>query len=188
MGLYKYLQKAWKDNQVDLKDRMVEWRKEPSTIKVDHPTRLDRARALGYKAKQGVFIVRQRVDRGGRRRPQIRKGRRTKARVYKQDLNVNYKWVAEQRATKMHINCEVLNSYFLAKDGTHYWYEVIMVDRASSSVKADEQLSFMTKTGVRGRTERGLTNAAKQSRGLFKSGKGSEKARPSAGAHGNRNK
>lgn len=187
MGLYKYLQKAWKDNKVDLKDRMVEWRKEPATVKIAHPTRLDRAHALGYKAKQGVFIVRQRVDRGGRRRPQIRKGRRTKARVYNQDLNVNYKWVAEQRATQYYPNCEVLNSYFVSKDGIHYWYEVIIVDRSSPSVLADKQLNFMAK-GQRGRTERGLTNAAKQSRGLFKSGKGSEKARPSAGANGNRNK
>ena len=34
--------------------------------------RIDRARSLGYKPKQGVIIVRQRVIRGGRMRPDIK--------------------------------------------------------------------------------------------------------------------
>ncbi|KKT75754.1 MAG: 50S ribosomal protein L15e, partial [Candidatus Peregrinibacteria bacterium GW2011_GWA2_44_7] len=40
-------------------------RKEPVTLVLEHPTRLDRARSLGYKAKQGCIVARQRVGRGG---------------------------------------------------------------------------------------------------------------------------
>ncbi len=39
--------------------RLAEWRKEPAVLRIDRPTRIDRARSLGYKAKQGFLIVRQ---------------------------------------------------------------------------------------------------------------------------------
>ena len=187
MGLYKYLQKLWNEGKFDLKTKMIEWRKESSVVRTDFPTRLDRAHALGYKAKKGIFVARARIDRGGRKRPKIRKGRRTKARVYRQDLNMNYRWIAEQRASQKFPNCEVLNSYFVGKDGNNYFYEIIMVDRAHPEIMADKQLSWIA-GGQRGRAERGLTSAAKKSRGLRWKGKGAEKMRPSASAHENRNK
>ena len=49
-------------------DRMVQWRREPVNRRIDKPTRIDAARRLGYKAKQGVIMVRTRVRRGGLRR------------------------------------------------------------------------------------------------------------------------
>jgi large subunit ribosomal protein L15e len=36
---------------------------------VPHPTRPDKARRLGYKAKQGYVVYRVRVRRGGRKKP-----------------------------------------------------------------------------------------------------------------------
>ena len=75
---------------------------------------------------------------------------------------------------------EVLNSYFLAKDGTYSWYEVILVDREHPAVKADKQLSGIAKQ--RGRVFRGLTSAGRKMRGLRWKGKGAEKVRPSANA------
>ena len=34
------------------------------TMRIEHPTRLDKARKLGYKAKQGFVVARTRVRRG----------------------------------------------------------------------------------------------------------------------------
>ena len=73
MGYLKYLRESWKHPSPELeslwKERLIQWRQEPVTLRIEHPTRLDRARSLGYKAKPGYVVVRQRVDRGGRMRP-----------------------------------------------------------------------------------------------------------------------
>ena len=50
---------------------MIEWRNGGSVERVEYPTRLDRARSLGYKAKNGYIVVRSRVRRGGSNRPKI---------------------------------------------------------------------------------------------------------------------
>ena len=147
------------------------------TVRVDRPTRLDRARALGYKPKSGVVIVRQRVDRGGRKRPDIKKGRRSKHAGQSKILDKSYKVVAEERSARKHPNMEVINSYFAGKDGLHYWYEIILADRHKPEITADRNLKNMTKN--QGRASRGLTSAAKKSRGLRRKGKGAEKLRPS---------
>jgi large subunit ribosomal protein L15e len=47
---------------------MIKWRSEPTILVIEKPTRLDRARTLGYKAKKGIVVVRVRVPRGGRKR------------------------------------------------------------------------------------------------------------------------
>ena len=73
MGVYQYLREMWKQPQESLKtemqQRLIQWRQEPSTLRLDHPTRLDRARSLGFKAKPGIFVVRQRLQRGGHWKP-----------------------------------------------------------------------------------------------------------------------
>lgn len=80
MGIYKYIREAWKNPKDNLGDiwrkRILEWKKEDVTIRVKKPTRIDKARSLGYKAKQGYIVVRQRVRRGGRQRETIRKWNR----------------------------------------------------------------------------------------------------------------
>jgi len=185
MGYYKYVREIYKRPKECLgalwQQRLIQWRREPATIRIEHPTRIDRARSLGYKAKQGFLVVRQRVDRGGRQRPTIRKGRRSKAKTQRLDLKLSYQVVAEKRAGNHFPNCEVLNSYWIAKDGLHYWYEVILVDRSHPSILADKNIRWIA--NQRGRVERGLTSAAKKSRGLRGTGKGYEKARPSLRAH-----
>ena len=56
-GIYHYLRNAWKKPDIKtLRERMIRWRTENVVIKVDKPTRLDRARSLGYKAKKGYII------------------------------------------------------------------------------------------------------------------------------------
>ncbi|MDD1779536.1 MAG: 50S ribosomal protein L15e, partial [Candidatus Helarchaeota archaeon] len=60
---YQYMAETWlkKDDAFEIKvtwQRLVDWRQEPAVTRVEHPTRLDRARRLGYKAKQGYLIAR----------------------------------------------------------------------------------------------------------------------------------
>ncbi len=182
MGSYHYIKESWREHPRDIwTQRMIKWRRQPVTLRIEHPTRLDRARSLGYRAKQGIFVVRQKVLRGGHVRPSVAGGRRSKAMRRRLVLRKNYQLIAEERACKKFVNCEVLNSYFVAKDGMHYWYEIIMVDRAHPNVLSDNRLSWIT--GKRGRAYRGLTSAGRRVRGLRHKGKGVEKARPSRRAH-----
>jgi len=178
MGLYKYLRQAWKkpneEHEAVQKQRLILWRKQPVTVRTVYPTRVDRARSLGYKAKQGFIIVRQRVDRGGRMRSSDRGGRRPKAARRLKILDKNYQQIAEERAVYNYSNCEVLNSYYAGEDGKHYWYEVILIDRAHPNIQNDPELRRVA--AQRGRVFRGLTSAGKRSRGVRLKGKGSEKA------------
>ncbi|MGB6442558.1 MAG: 50S ribosomal protein L15e, partial [Thermoplasmata archaeon] len=59
-------------------ERLLAWRRENTVTRLEHPTRLDRARALGFKAKGGFVLVRVRVRRGGQRKRAIIAGRRPK--------------------------------------------------------------------------------------------------------------
>jgi len=178
MGFYKFLRELWKTprkNKV-YSDRLISWRREPTTIKIKRPTRLDRARSLGYRAKEGIIIVRQRMKRGGKTRPDFGR-RRTKRSGKRLVLSKNYQAVAEERASKKFTNLEVLNSYFVAQDGRYAWYEIIMVDWAHPVIRKDKKLNFLIKN--KKRAIRGLTSAGKRSRGLRNKGKGAEKLRPS---------
>lgn len=190
MSFYQRLSELWKSEEhVDvLRKSMVDWRKEPSTIRVPKPTRLDRARQAGYKALPGFIVVRQRLLRGGRQRPDIKAGRRSKHSGQRKVLGMNYQHVAEQRAAKKFPNMEVLNSYFLANDSLHYWYEVIMLDKSNPSVASNSRSSWVSSGKHNRRVFRGLTSAARRSRGLMNKGFGAEKLRPSMRAHDRKGK
>lgn len=186
MAIYKYIREAWKKPKKNIpeeyKSRLIEWRQEPTTVRILRPTRLDRARSLGYKAKQGFVLVRQKVTRGVHKRPDIKGGRRPKTQRQKMVLDQSYKTIAEQRAAKKFPNCEVLNSYWVAEDGKNYWFEIILVDKSHPAIKKNKQLKWITKGANRNRVSRGLTSGQKKSRGLRNKGKGAEKMRPSKSA------
>ena len=166
-GLYHYLKEVWKKpDPKRLRELMVKWRAQPTILKIEKPTRLDRARNLGYKDKKGFVVVRVRVLRGGRQRARTNKGRRTKRHTIKKVLKMNYKWVAEQRAQKKFKNLEVLNSYKLAQDGKHYFFEIILVDPTKPEIKNDKTMNWICKKTNKKRVYRGLTSAGKKSRGL----------------------
>lgn len=171
-----------------LRERMISWRKENVVTRIDKPTRLDRARGLGYKAKKGFVIVRVRVLRGGRKRQKFMSGRRSKTMRRKKIVSKNYKWISEERANKKFKNLCVLNSYWLAKDGRHYWYEVILVDPCAPEIKSDKRMNWICKPKHRTRVYRGKTSAGRKSRGLRRKGKGAEKIRPSQRANKRRAK
>lgn len=181
MALYKYIRNIWKQPKANLgelwKQRLISWRSEPATIRVQYPTRLDRARSLGYRAKPGFIIVRERVMRGGHMRPNITGGRRPKHNRQRMVLDKGYQQIAEERAHQKYPNCEVLNSYWVAKDGKYFWYEVILVDQAHPQIVADKRINWICTE--KGRAERGLTSTGRKTRGLRHKGKGAEHLRPS---------
>ena len=181
-GLSYHLRQAWKEPNKDLfKERMIEWRASDAIVKVDRPLRLDRARSLGYKAKKGILVVRVRLIRGGRTRKRAGvKGRKSRKQTIRKTLKMSYQWVAEIRAARKYLNLEVLNSYFVGKDGKHYYFEVILVDPDKPEIKNDRTLNWIISNKNRKRAERGLTSAAKKSRGLVRAGKSPNlKVRPS---------
>ena len=185
MSMYKYVRELWKIPKAELKEinkqRLIKWKKEETTIRIDRPTRIDRARSLGYRAKPGFIIVRQRLKRGKRQKPKIRKGRRPKHFTRRKDLRVSYQLIAEQRAQRKYVNCTVLNSYHVGQDSQYYWYEVILVDRTHPQIISDPKINWIC--SKKGRAARGLTSSARKSRSLTKKGKGTEKMRPSLRAH-----
>ena len=166
-GLYHFIREAWKKPDVEtLRKRVVEWRHSEVFTKVDKPLRLDRARALGYKDKTGFIVVRVRIKRGGHKRPRPNAGRRSVRMHTNKNLKMNYKWIAEQRAGNKYKNLEVLNSYQIGKDGVNYFYEVILVDPQRPEIKNDATINWICRTENKKRANRGLTSAAKKSRGL----------------------
>jgi len=66
--------KLWKENSPDIRERIIRWRKENAITRIDKPSRIQRARRLGYKAKQGIIVIRMRVGTGGMRRQRPRAG------------------------------------------------------------------------------------------------------------------
>ena len=182
MGFYKYVREAWKKPNEFYKQRLIQWRREQVTVRIKKPTRIDRARSLGYKAKPGFVIVRQRLSRSKREQARSSKrGRRPKKASYRKDLDKSYRQIAEERAARKYKNCEVLNSYEVGSDGKYYWFEVILVDRANPHIIADKNINWII--SKKGRVFRGLTSAGKKSRGLRNKGKGAEKLRPSRTAN-----
>jgi len=120
--MYSQISKTWQDilheGTADIKARAVQLRKEPAMLRVERPWRLDRARSLGYKAKEGVVVVRMRVSRGGMRKKRPTSGRRPKHMgVLKIKSAVSSQEVAERRVLQRHPNMKLLGSYFVWKDG-----------------------------------------------------------------------
>ena len=72
-GAFKYLQELWRKKQSDtvrflMRVRCWEYRQLPVIHRASRPSRPDKARNLGYKAKQGFVIYRVRVRRGSRKK------------------------------------------------------------------------------------------------------------------------
>ena len=167
-GINYYLKQAWKNPSGEaVKSRLIEWRRSEAAVVVEKPLRLDRARTLGYKAKKGFVVVRIRLLRGGRKRERRGvKGRKSRKQHIRKILKMSYQWIAEIRASRKFRNLEVLNSYFVGKDGKNYFFEVIMVDPHKPEIASDKELNWITREENRKRAERGLTSAARKSRGL----------------------
>lgn len=162
MGYYRYLRDAWKKPEAVYKDKARKWVHEAVTKKIDKPTRIDRARSLGYKAKQGFIVVRTRIGKGGRKRPSIRKGRKPKKSGRFFTTEQSAQAIAEKRVARVFPNLEVLNSYYVGESGKYKFYEVILVDPNHPVIKSDAKINWIV--GQRRRAFRGLTSAGKKAR------------------------
>jgi large subunit ribosomal protein L15e len=176
MGAYKYLEELYKKKQSDvvrflLRIRCWEYRQLNVIHRASRPSRPDKARRLGYKAKQGFVIYRIRVRRGGRKR-QVAKGctygKPKTHGVVQLKFQRSLRSKAEERVGKYCGNLRVLNSYWVNQDSTFKYYEVILVDPSHSAVRRDPRMNWIVKPVHKHREMRGLTSTGKKNRGIGK--------------------
>merc|ERR1712054_220964 len=191
MGAYKYLREIWNRKQSDVtrflqRVRAWEFRQLPTIYRATRPTRPDKARRLGYKAKQGYCIYRVRVRRGGRKRP-VHKGQ-----VYGKPRNAgitalkarrSLRSVAEERAARRCGGLRVLNSYWVNQDATFKYFEIIMVDPSHKAIRKDPRINWICNPVHKHRELRGVTSAGRQNRGLRSKAHGAAKKKPSTRAN-----
>lgn len=131
----------WKENSTELREKAVEWRKQHALERIERPSRLYKARQLGYKAKQGIVVVRMRVGRGNMRKKRPVAGRRPKhLGVLRIKPALSMQRVAERRVLERFPNLKLLGSYYLYQDGVYLWYEVILADPSHPSIASDREM------------------------------------------------
>jgi large subunit ribosomal protein L15e len=189
-SFYNYLEKTMheKRDSPEWRNMLVAWRRSHAVVRTAKPFRLDRARQVGYKAKNGFIVARVRVIRGGHKKTRPKAARRSRRMTIRKNLKMNYLWIAEQRAQRRFPNMEILNSYNIAQDGRYYFSEVILVDPSRPEIAKDKNINWMTSNKHTGRVFRGLTSAGRKSRGLRHKGNRAIKVRPSLGAWGHKGK
>ena len=141
--------------------------------RVNRPTRTDKARRLGYKAKQGFIVYRAAVRRGGRKRPNgkgIVYGKPKHQGINQLKFRRSLRSVAEERVGKKMGNLRVLNSYWINQDSTYKYYEIILVDPQHAAIRKDPRVQWITAPTHKHREMRGLTSAGRANRGLRKKG------------------
>ncbi|HVC57943.1 MAG TPA: 50S ribosomal protein L15e [Candidatus Acidoferrales bacterium] len=181
MSMYKHMQETfiteYKERSDAYKERIVKWNTEAPILRIDKPTNIARARKLGYKAKQGVIVVRVVVKGGKKKRKDPAGGRKpSKAGMYF-SRRKSVQSIAEERAARKFPNCEVLNSYFVGDAGSNKFYEVILLDRANPTILSDK--AYVGVIGQRNRVYRGLTSSGRKHRGLRMKSSTTAKFRPS---------
>ena len=177
-----------------LRVRCWEYRQLNVIHRATRPSRPDKARRLGYKAKQGYVIYRIRVRRGGRKRPVPKGatyGKPTNQGVNQLKYQRSLRTTAEERVGRKCANLRVLNSYWVNQDATYKYFEVILVDPQHSTppppslpplrrllvldnvlmidaIRRDPRINWICGATMKHRESRGLTSAGKQSRGINK--------------------
>ncbi|UNI20203.1 60S ribosomal protein L15 [Purpureocillium takamizusanense] len=176
MGALKYVEELQKKKQSDvmrflLRVRCWEFRQLNVIHRASRPSRPDKARRLGYKAKQGYVVYRVRVRRGGRKRPVPKGatyGKPTNQGVNQLKYQRSLKSTAEERVGRRCANLRVLNSYWINQDSTYKYYEVILVDPQHKAIRIDPRINWIVNPVHKHRESRGLTATGKKSRGLNK--------------------
>ncbi len=147
------------------KERLEEWRKEPTVKKLDKPTNPVRAKELGYKAKEGFKVARVKETKGSGTHKRPKKGRRPKrmgTKKLKRDTSLQVQ--AEKKASSKFANLVVMNSYNVGEDGNNKFYEVIMADPEHPNIEQDIERNWLTQKNQRNRAQRGKTSAGKKGR------------------------
>merc|ERR1719182_535475 len=162
--------------------RCWEYRQLPVLHKATKPSRLDKARALGFKQKQGYVVYRVRIRRGGRKRA-VHKGtvfgKPVHQGIRKLKKARSHRSVAEEKVGRRCSNLRVLNSYWVGQDAAYKFFEVICVDPAHKAIKGDPRINWICDEKHNKRELRGLTSAGKKYRGLRMKGYRAHGIRPS---------
>lgn len=193
-SFYSHIREAWQSPKegklAELQwQRQQDWRKQGAIERIERPTRLDKARGLGYKAKQGIVVVRVSVRKGGARKQRFTAGRRSKRQgVNPITRRKNLQRISEERAQRKYRNLRTLNSYWVGEDGSQKWFEIILVDPEHGAIQNDDDLNWICDDTQKGRAFHGTTGAGKRGRGLDTRGKGAEKTRPSIRSNDGRGK
>jgi large subunit ribosomal protein L15e len=186
-SLLQYVEELWKRKQSDvlrflLRVRCWEYRQLPGIVRLTRPSRPDKARRMGFKAKQGYVVYRVRVRRGGRKKPVskgIVYGKPVHQGVTQLKPTRNLRNVAEERVGRKCGGLRVLNSYWVNQDAVYKYFEVILVDPAHKAIRKDARINWICNPVHKHRELRGLTSAGKKFRGLQGKGHLHTKARPS---------
>ncbi len=133
--------RMWKENSPELRAKAIEWRKQNALVRITRPSRIQKARRLGYKAKQGIVVIRMRVGRGNMRKQRPVAGRRPKhLGVVRIKPALSMQRVAERRVLEKYPNMDLLGSYYLYQDGMYLWYEVILADSSHPRIFKDKEM------------------------------------------------
>lgn len=133
--------RMWKENSPELRAKAIEWRKQNALVRITRPSRIQKARRLGYKAKQGIVVIRMRVGRGNMRKQRPVAGRRPKhLGVVRIKPALSMQRVAERRVLEKYPNMELLGSYYLYQDGMYLWYEIILADPSHPRIFKDKEI------------------------------------------------
>merc|ERR1711971_35927 len=186
MGAATYINALWRSKSSDAMrylGRLRAWeaRQKAQIHRVESPSRPEKARMLGYKAKQGFVAVSVRTKKHNMKRD-VRKGKlhrkpRNTGVFVKNDRNSQT--IAECRVGREFTNLVVLGSYWTAEDGNHKVYEVILVDPAHNAIRNDGKMNWACEGKMSGREQRGLTSSGRKARGLAGKGVKYHKNRPS---------
>merc|ERR1711972_1301214 len=130
----------------------------------------------------GYVIYRVRIKRGDRKvrvAKGIVYGKPCNQGINKNKCKRNLRSIAEERAGRKLGSLRVLNSYWVAEDARHKWFEIVMVDPYHKAIRDDPRINWICKPVMKHRELRGLTAAGRKARGLLKKGKRATKLRPS---------
>merc|ERR1712032_1113656 len=167
MGAYKYIQELWRKKQTEvmqfvLRIRCWEYRQLPVIHRCSKPSRVEKARMLGYRAKQGQVCGKPKTLGVNQLKPKR-----------------NHRVIAACRVARRVPELRVLNSYWVGQDSTYKFFEVILVDTHHNAIRNDPRINWICGPVHKHREQRGLTSAGRSARGLRAKGDRDNKARPS---------
>lgn len=150
---------------------IVEARQRDAIFRREKPLFIERARRLGYKAKQGYIICSSRIKKGCAPRPYHNGNTHGKCRnagIYQIKSSMKHQAKAEVLAGQKFPNMRVLNSYEYGTDYMYNYYDVILVDPSHNAIRNSPQINWICNPVHARRECRGLTSAGKKGRGLGK--------------------
>ena len=127
---YKYIRQSFRKTMASksklYKERLIQWGKQGTVVRLEGPTNIPRARSLGYKATKDYLIARVRISKGKRARRRVDLGRKPGKNRKKARPGVTLSQYAEGKAKKKFPSPNVTGSYFVGQTGSDKYFEVIL--------------------------------------------------------------